>query len=168
MSLFTPGDPAGSISDHSMRAAVKWVVQTFWFSSAYRKDTLTILSIKSIKCARAACLKQMCAESFSHVQLSVTPWTVGFQALLSTGFSRQEYWSGLSCPPPGDLPNPGSSPGLAHCRWILYRLSQQGSLRILEWVAYPFSRGSCWPRNQTRVSCVAGGFFTNLKISLLL
>ena len=106
--------------------------------------------------------------AISHVQLFVTPWTVGFQAPLSTGFSRQEYWSGLSCPSPGDLPNPGSSLGLVHCRWILYCLSQQGSPRILEWVAYPFSRGSCWPRNQTRVSCIAGGLFTNLKISLLL
>ena len=42
---------------------------------------------------------------------------------------------------PGDLPNPG----LPHCRWILYRLSQQGSLRILEWAAYLFSRGSSVP-----------------------
>ena len=36
-----------------------------------------------------------------------TPWTVACQAPLSTGFSRQEYWSGLPCPPPGDLPDPG-------------------------------------------------------------
>ena len=57
------------------------------------------------------------------------------------GFSRQEYWSGLPCRPPGDLPNPGVEPGLPHCRWILYSLSHQGSPRILEWVAYPFSRG---------------------------
>ena len=40
----------------------------------------------------------------------VTPWTVGHQAPLSMGFSRQEYWSGLPCPPPGDLPNPGIEP----------------------------------------------------------
>ena len=45
--------------------------------------------------------------SISHVQLFVTPWTVACQAPLSMGFSRQEYWSGLPCPPPGDLPNPG-------------------------------------------------------------
>ena len=44
---------------------------------------------------------------FSHVQLSATLWTVAFQAPLSMGFSRQEYWSGLPCPPPGDPPNPG-------------------------------------------------------------
>jgi len=37
----------------------------------------------------------------------VTPWTVACQAPLSTGFSRQEQWSGFPCPPPGDLPNPG-------------------------------------------------------------
>ena len=65
------------------------------------------------------------------------------------GFSRQEYWSGLLCPPPGDLPNPGIEPVLPHCRWILYRLSHQGSPWMLEWVAYPFSRGSSRPRNRT-------------------
>ena len=42
---------------------------------------------------------------FSHV--FVTRWTIAHQAPLSMGFSRQEYWSGLPCPPPGDLPNPG-------------------------------------------------------------
>ena len=48
---------------------------------------------------------------FSHVQLFVTLWTVALQALLSMGFSRQEYWNGLPCAPPGDLPNPGIEPG---------------------------------------------------------
>ena len=46
----------------------------------------------------------------SHVQLFVTPRTVARQAPLSMGFSRQEYWSGLPCPPPGDLPHPGIEP----------------------------------------------------------
>ena len=40
-----------------------------------------------------------------------TPWTVAIQASLSMGFSRQEYWSGLPLPSPGDLPNPGIKPG---------------------------------------------------------
>ena len=57
------------------------------------------------------------------------------------------------------FPTQGSNPGLPHCRQIHYRLSHQGSPRILEWVAYPFSRGSSWPENRTRVSCIAGGFF---------
>ena len=47
---------------------------------------------------------------FSHVQLFVTLWTVACQAPLSMGFSRQEYWSGLPCPPPGDLLDPGIKP----------------------------------------------------------
>ena len=46
----------------------------------------------------------------SHVQLFVTTWTVDPQAPLSVGFSRQEYWSGLPFPPPGDLPDPGIKP----------------------------------------------------------
>ena len=48
---------------------------------------------------------------FSHVQLFVTPWTVTHQAPLSMEFSRQEYWSGLPCPSPEDLPKPGIAPG---------------------------------------------------------
>ena len=47
---------------------------------------------------------------FSHVQLFVTQWTIACQTPLSMGFSRQEYWSGLPFPPPGDLPNPGIEP----------------------------------------------------------
>ena len=47
---------------------------------------------------------------FSHVQLFVTLWTVAHQTPLSMGFSRQEYRSGLPCPPPGDLPDPGIEP----------------------------------------------------------
>ena len=47
---------------------------------------------------------------FSCVQLSVIPWTVYGQALLSMGFSRQEYWSGLLCPSPGGLSDPGIKP----------------------------------------------------------
>ena len=54
----------------------------------------------------------------------------------------------------------GLNPGLLHCKQILYQLNHQGSPRILEWVAYPFSSGSSWPRNWTTISCTAGEFFT--------
>ena len=47
----------------------------------------------------------------------------------------------------------GLNSGLLDCRWVLYQLSHKGSPRILEWEAYPFSRGSSWPRNRTRVGC---------------
>ena len=61
----------------------------------------------------------------------------------------------------GIFPTQVSNPGLPHCRWILYQLSHQGNPKILEWVAYPFCSGSSPPKNQTGVSCIAGGFFTN-------
>ena len=57
-------------------------------------------------------LKFLCIvlSCFSRVQLFVTPRTVTHQVLLSMGFSRQEYWSGLPCPPPRDLPHTGVEP----------------------------------------------------------
>ena len=71
-------------------------------------------------------------------------------------FSSLSLFQGIS-------PIHGSNWGFPHCRQILYQLSHKGSPRILEWVAYPFSRGSSWPRNQTGVS-VTGRFFTNWAI----
>ena len=52
----------------------------------------------------------VCVCVLSHVQLFATPWTVACQIPLSMGFSRQEYWSELPFPSPGDLPNPGIEP----------------------------------------------------------
>ena len=50
-------------------------------------------------------------KSLSRIRLFATPWTVAYQASPSMGFSRQEYWSGLPFPSPGDLPDPGIEPG---------------------------------------------------------
>ena len=47
---------------------------------------------------------------FSHIWLFATPWTIAHQGPLSMGFSKQEYWSGLPCPPPGHPPNAGFKP----------------------------------------------------------
>ena len=66
---------------------------------------------------------------FGHVELLEIPWTIAHQAPLSMGLSQQEYWSGLTFPSPGDLPNPGSNPHLLCCRQILSLLSHQGSLQ---------------------------------------
>ena len=54
--------------------------------------------------------KSCMLSHFSHVQLFVTLWTIACQAPLPMGFSRQEYWSALPCPSPGDLPDPGIKP----------------------------------------------------------
>ena len=87
-----------------------------------------------------------------------SPWSSPGQ---NTGMCSLSFLQGI-------FPTQGSNPSPLHCRRILYQLSHKGSPRILEWVAYPFSRGSSWPRNRTRVSCIAGGFFTNWTIRGLL
>ena len=74
-------------------------------------------------CVRACCL-------FSCIRLFVTLWTVAHQAPLSIELSRQEYWSGLPCPPPKDLPNPGMesvSPASSALQAYSLPLSHQGS-----------------------------------------
>ena len=63
--------------------------------------TCTLDNLKDFACVNA--------KSLQHVQL-VTPWIVAHQAPLSMGVSRQEYWRGLLCPSPGDLPHPGIKP----------------------------------------------------------
>ena len=95
----------------------------------------------------------------SHIQLFETlPLPLTPQ---SSEFSRPEYWSGILSLLQGIFPTQESNPRLPHCRQILYQLSHQGSPRRLEWVAYPFSRGSSRPWNRKGVSCIAGRFFTN-------
>ena len=70
---------------------------------------------------------------FSCIRLFVILWTVAGQALLSVGFSRQEYWSGLPCSSPGDLPDQGSNLWRLHCRQILYRwATREAPLRCLQ------------------------------------
>ena len=83
-----------------------------------------------------------------------SPWNSPGQ---NTGVGKLSFLQGI-------FPTQRSNPGLLHCRQILYQLSHKGSPRILEWVAYPFSSGSSQTRNQTRVSCIADRFFTNLAI----
>ena len=99
--------------------------------------------------------------SLSHVWLFATVWAVAHQAPLPWDCSGKNTGVGSLSLFQGIFPTQGSNQGLPHCRRILYDLSHQGSPRILQWVAYPFSRGSSWSKNQTRVSCIAHRFFTN-------
>ena len=95
-------------------------------------------------------------KSLSHVRLFATPWTI--HPWNSPG---QNTGVGSLSLLQGTFPTQGSNPGLSHCRQILYCLSHQRGLRRLEWVTYPFCIRSSHPRNQTGVSCIAGGFFTS-------
>ena len=85
-------------------------------------------------------------KSLSCVQLFATPWTVACKDPLSMGFSRQEYWSGCPFSSPGDLPNPGIEPRSPALQVDSFQLIHKGSSRMLEWVAYPFSRDLPHPR----------------------
>ena len=80
-----------------------------------------------------------------------SPWNSPGQ---NTGVGSLSLLQGL-------FPTQESNPGLLHCRQILYQLSHKGTPRTLEWIAYPFSRGSSQPRNWTGFSCITDGFFTS-------
>ena len=73
-----------------------------------KKAVYFIRSKSSLRLRLKVCTCML--SCFSRVQLYVTLWTVARQVPLSMGFSRQESWSGLPCPPPGDFPNPGIEP----------------------------------------------------------
>ena len=103
--------------------------------------------------------KKWKSKSFSPVWLFSTLWTVAHQAPLSMAFSQQEYWNGLPCPPPWDFPNLGIEPRSPPLQADSLPSEPSGKPRILEWVAYAFSWGSAWPRNQTEFFCIAGEFF---------
>ena len=98
------------------------------------------------------------SESRSVMSNSLQPHATPYSPWNSPGQNTGEGSLSLL---QGIFPTQRLNPGLLHCRQVLYQLNHKGSSRILEWVAYPFSRGSSKPRNRTRVSCIAGGFFTN-------
>ena len=72
----------------------------------------------------------MKVKSLSHVQLFVTPWTVAYQAPPSMGFSRQEYWSGVPFPSPGDLPDPEIKPGYSALQADALPSEPPGKLKV--------------------------------------
>ena len=78
------------------------VSQLLQYIPQCRRGTLLLNEVKQVR----PVLVCKCAKSLSCVRLFATAWTEAHQVPLSMGFSRQEYWSGLPCPPPGDLPDP--------------------------------------------------------------
>ena len=78
-------------------------------SSQWCHPTISFSVIHFFPCLQSFLVSKV--KSLSRVRLFVTPWTVAYQAPLSMGFSRQEYWSGLPFPSPWNLPDPGIEPG---------------------------------------------------------
>ena len=144
---------SGPITSCQIMGKQQWQILFSWAPKSLWMVTV------SIKLKDTCSLKEL-SESSSVVSNSsppyglYSPWNspgqntgVGSLSILQGIFSTQEL-----------------NPGLRHCSQILYQLSHKGNPRILEWVAYPFSSVSSWPRNQTGVSCIAGRFFTNWAI----
>ena len=102
--------------------------------------------------------------SLSRVQFFVILQIVACQAPLSMEFSRPECWSGYPFPSPGDLPNPGIKPTSSTLQAESLPAEPQGKPKKSGLGAHPFSSRSSWPRKWTRVSCIAGWFFTNWAI----
>ena len=99
----------------------------------------------------------VCVRSyFSRIQLFVTPWTVACQAPLSMGFPREEYWRGLPCPPPGDLPQPGVKPTSLRSPALTDRFFNTGAtweaprIHISSYFGFPSHLGH---HRALRVSC---------------
>ena len=147
----------------------------FW----YKEENIYINMCININTVYICCVV---VQVLSRVQLFMTPWTVARQAPLSMGFPRQGYWSRSPFPPPGDLPNPGTEPTFPALAGRFFTTESPGkpvyiyhmyveahvyiciNMHMYTYTyicIYPFSSGSFWPRNQTRVLCIAGGFFTN-------
>ena len=97
-------------------------------------------------------------KSLSRVQLFVTPWTVTYQALRSMGFSRQEYWSGLPFPSPGDLPNPGIEPRSPALQTDTLPSEPLGKLRVnIQYLFFSFRRTSPCVTLSGSICVSAGG-----------
>ena len=138
----------------------------FWLMDCWDKSTVFV---QSLSCVQLCDAMDCSMPSFpvlhylpekekwtllSCVWLFATPWSIVHGILQTRILEWIAFLQGI-------FPTQGLNPGLPHCRQILYQLSHKGRPRIQEWVAYPFSSGSSQCRNQTRVSCIVGGFFTN-------
>ena len=104
-----PAEKFQILKDDAVKVLHSICQQTWKLSNGHRTGKGQF----SFQSQRKAMPKNVRSEvkSLSRLRLFATPWTVTFQAPLSMGFSRQEYWSGLPFPSPGDLPNPGIEPG---------------------------------------------------------
>ena len=111
--LNDPQPPRSAQGGHSYSSPVRGTISP----STYSPVEPSLLTRSSV------CVYQ----SLSHVRLFATPWTAAHQAPLSMGFSRQQYWNGWPCPPPGDLPDPGIEPTSPTFGQIFYHLSHQGN-----------------------------------------
>ena len=109
------------------------------------------------------CVCVYVCELLTCVQLLATPWIVACQALLSVGFSRQEYWKGLPFPPSGYLPRPGIETRLLHWQVDSLPLCHLGSPKFnLQHVSYDQVPTLSGPQSEARMSFLMLAYFSSL------
>ena len=92
---------------HQAPLSMEFPRQEYWSGLPFPSPKKPVTSMQLFKVLGCSFPEKVKVKSLSHVQLFATQWTVAHQAPLSMEFSRQEYWSGLPFPTPGDLPEPG-------------------------------------------------------------
>ena len=130
------------IYNYELQYLIYWII--FFWKKLQRLITAYSYLIVCVCVCVCVCM-HLCTRAY--MSLSVTSWTGHIS--LSMGFSRQEYWSGLPFPSPGDLPDQGSNLGLPHCGQIFYHVSHQLPFYL------HLSRRSSWPRDWIQVSWVS-------------
>ena len=151
-----------SVSSALLVGAETWI--TMILNSLLSKWTEIILSFLRLY-PSTALWTLVYYDGYSNSSKGFLPTVVDIMVIYSSWHSPgQNTGVGSLSLLQGIFPTQGLNPGLPHCRQILNQLSHKGSPRILEWVTYPFSRGSSWPRNQTRAFYIASRFFTNCAI----
>ena len=103
-------EASGIFPNSSAQGLNRALAGGFFTSEPPGKPPLVDFNVQPRTVPDTGCQVTSVLSRFSGVCLFVTPWTVAHQAPLSMGFSRREYWSGLPCPPPGALPDPGIEP----------------------------------------------------------
>ena len=145
-----------ALMSQPLRALVSSSPPLFLYDFSNPLETELMISLKIHRCLRVKSGPLICDCFMKSLSQNEFQYSLG----QNTGVGSCSLLQGI-------FPIQGSNLGLPHCRWVFflffffYQLSHQGSPRILEWVVYPFSRGSSQPRNWTRVSCIAGRFFTS-------
>ena len=146
--------PKAHLISHPRMSGSRWVITASISilqesnSVANKHEKMLTFIVVEVKWKLLSCVRLLWPHGL------YSPWNSPGQ---NTGVGGHSLLQGI-------FPTQGSNPGLLLCRWIPYQLSHKGSPRILQWVAYPVSRGPSRPRNRTRVSCIAGEFFINWAI----
>ena len=118
---------------------------------AERYTSISLLRSYSVQFSRSVVSDFLRPHGLQQSTRLLCPW----------GFSSQEYWSGLPCSPPGNLSNPGIEPRSPTLQVDSLLSEPPGKSKSTGVGNLTLSRGSFQPRNRTRVSCIAGRFFTS-------